>query len=306
MGSDIANPEQQALRTLALVEALRPELYSPRNAAALDRLEHERGQLRQARDYFLEHGDGARVERMIGALRDFWWRQKRFEEAQEWIAAVLATPELPAATRAAVLDHAGGLAYSQADYQAAHRYFSESLAIRREIGPPARIAQSLIHLAVIVRWGQGNATAARALYEEALANARAADSSLLIAAALMPLGTLALDRRDAPTAQALLREGIARYIELDLTMAFPLALEQFAALAAAQDRPHRALCLAGAGARQREFLAALPTPYVAWIERSVARARHSLGEVAAEAAWDKGQAMTLEQAVAMALADHDQ
>jgi tetratricopeptide (TPR) repeat protein len=168
MGSDIANPEQQALRALAFVEALRPELYSPRNATALDRLEHERGQLRQARDYFLEHGDGARVERMIGALRDFWWRQKRFAEAEEWIASVLATPELPAATRAAVLDHAGGLAYGRDDYQAAHRYFSESLAIRREIGPPANIAQSLIHLAVIVRWGQGDATAARALYEEAL------------------------------------------------------------------------------------------------------------------------------------------
>jgi len=298
--SDGDNLEQHAMRALALAEALRPELYSPRNAAALDRLEHEREHLRQARDYFLEHGDGERVERMIGALRNFWWRQKHFQEAREWIATTLATPGLLAATRAAVLDHAGGLAYAQDDYPAAHRYFSESLAIRRETGPPMSVAQSLIHLAVIVRWGEGDATMARALYEEALANARAADSSILIAAALMPLGTLALEHGDAETAQVLLREGMTRYVELNLTMAFPLALEQFAALAAAQGRSRRALRLAGAGARQRDLLAALPTPYVAWVERSIAPARHALGEAAADAAWSQGQAMTLEQAIAEA------
>jgi len=306
MGNDIENHEKHAMHTLALAEILRPELSGPRNTAALDRLEHERSHLRHALDYFLEHGDGERVERLIGALRDFWWRQKHFQEAQEWIATVLAMPWLLAATRAAVLDHAGGLAYGQQDYPAAFRYFTESLAIRRETGPSESIAQSLIHLAVIVRWGQDDATAARTLYEEALVNARAADSSVLIAAALMPLGTLALESGDVETAQALLSEGMTRYIELDMTMAFPLALEQFAALAAVQGRHRRALCLASGGARQRELLAALPTPYAAWVERFMAPARHALGEAAADAVWAEGQAMTLKQAIALARADDHQ
>jgi len=93
-----------------------------------------------------------------------------------------------------------------------------------------------------------------------------------------------LERRDAETAHVLLREGMMGYVELNLTMAFPLALEQFAALAAVQGRPRRALCLSAAGARQRQLLAALPPPYVAWVERSIAPARHALGEAAADAA----------------------
>jgi non-specific serine/threonine protein kinase len=119
----------------------------------------------------------------------------------------------------------------------------------------------------------------------------------------MPLGTLALDRGALDEARRLLRDGLTGYIEAKVETAFPLALEQFAALAAARGQAERALRLAGAGAAWRRRLATYPTPYTAWLERYLSVAQLQLPRAQAEAAWEAGEAMSLEHAVAYALAD---
>ena len=139
------------------------------------------------------------------------------------------------------------------------------------------------------------------LYEESLALARRARDHLLIGAALMPLGTLGLDRGALDDAQRLLRDGLQEYIEADARTAFPLSLEQFAALAVARHQAVRALRLAGTGAAWRQNLATYPTPYRAWVQRYITAARLMLPRMQADAAWRAGEAMGLEEAIANAL-----
>jgi hypothetical protein len=81
-------------------------------------------------------------------------------------------------------------------------------------------------------------------------------------------------------------------------------LESFAGVAAAQGQARRALRLAGAAAALREAMdAPLPPPERAVHEQRLEPTRQALGEPAAAATWAAGQALSLEEAVAEALAD---
>ena len=81
------------------------------------------------------------------------------------------------------------------------------------------------------------------------------------------------------------------------------ALDGFAALAAAQGRPERNLRLAGAAAALLEAIGAAPQPVAQRsLERWLAQARQALGEAAAAARFAEGRGLSLEQAVAEALA----
>jgi tetratricopeptide (TPR) repeat protein len=171
-----------------------------------------------------------------------------------WIDRVLRLAALSADGRSMVLDHAGALAFTDGKYASARRYFEASVDLRRKCDSKRPLALSLTHLAAAVRWGNGDAIESVALYEESLTLAEEVGDRLLMGAAPMPLGTLALDRGALDEAQALLRKGLAMYIELQLEVALPLALEQFAALAAAQGYLVRALRLSGAGTAWRRKL----------------------------------------------------
>jgi hypothetical protein len=93
------------------------------------------------------------------------------------------------------------------------------------------------------------------------------------------------------------------YLEAQLEVALPLALEQFAALAAAQGHSVRALRLAGAGAAWRHKLNTRATPYRDWLDRYVSNSRLTLDESKATSVWEAGEAMNLERAIAYALRD---
>lgn len=80
-------------------------------------------------------------------------------------------------------------------------------------------------------------------------------------------------------------------------------LEDLAGLAAAQEQHGRALTLAGAAAALRHALGAPQSPAdQEQVERWVGPAREALGAVASTA-WAAGQVMTLEQAIAYAMAN---
>lgn len=294
--------EQRAARYLALAEELATELASPRRETALGNFERERDNLHDVLGYFVERGDAGRAGRMVGALRDCWWESGRLDEGRQWTERVLASPRVRAdnGTRATVLDRAGALAYGDGDYETARRHLEQSLAIRRELGSPAHIAQSLNHLAGVLRWGMGDLVASRGLMRESLACAREAGDRFLTGAALLGLGTLAIDLGDYSEAHSFLVEAVAVLREEHRIM--PIALDDFAALAAAQGQPHRALRLGAAAARQYERLATFRTPNTRdWVNRYLALAREGLPEEEAGAEWAAGRAVTLEQAIAYAL-----
>ncbi|GEM_PF-3492186 len=299
-------PEQHAAHYLALAEEIWPETFSTRREAAYDRLDREYGHLCQSLSYLIERGDGERAERMLRVLRDFWWARCRLLEGREWIARVFAALRFTpfSITRAAVLDHAGALAFAMSDHDAARKCFEESLAIRRKIGTKPEVASSLHHLANVIRWGHGDTELARVLLEECLAHVRGTEDRVMTGAALMPLGALAVERGDIDLAHTLLAEGIAIFAAVQLTMGFPLSLQEFAALAAVEGQPGRALRLFGAGAKQHERLATIQLPYIrAWVEGYAAIARQALSKEDVDAAWAEGQALSLEQAIAYALGE---
>ncbi len=87
-------------------------------------------------------------------------------------------------------------------------------------------------------------------------------------------------------------------------------LQQLACVAAAAERPpqgiQRAARLWSAAAAICETIAArLPLVYRRELEPVIARAHAQLDEATWAAAWDEGRAMTVEQAVAYALAEDE-
>jgi tetratricopeptide (TPR) repeat protein len=288
---------------LAEAEALSSGIWARRSGSALDEATRDAARYRQAFDAFMNRGDAGRAVRLVSALRDVWSAHGQYAEGLAWIDEILVLPALPSASRATALDQAGALAFAEGQYARARQFFEDSLELRRSGNSMRDVALTLNHLAAAIRWGSGDAFAAEPLYEESLAVARQTGDCLLVGAALMPLGALALDRGAIAQAQHLMRDGLQQYTGANVATAFPLALEQFAALAAARGQGVRGLRLASAGAAWRRRLSTYPTPYAAWVARYVSAARQLLSEVQTEEAWRAGEAMSLDQAIDYALSE---
>jgi hypothetical protein len=99
-----------------------------------------------------------------------------------------------------------------------------------------------------------------------------------------------------------LAAGLATAAAVRDTWGLLLGLDGWAMLAAIEGRPERALRLAAAAASRRETAGALlPRAYEALRERVLAPARLAMSEVAGQAAWAAGRALSFDQAVAEAL-----
>jgi len=247
------------------------------------------------------------------------------------------------AARAKALKAAGTLAAEQGDYAAAHARYDESLAIRRELGDKQEIANLLSNLGIVARyegnyaaagalyaeslairrelgdrWGiatslnavgllahyLGDNAGARRFLEESLTIRRELGDAWAIANSLSSLGDVVLDQADYATTRALLEESLAINQQLGDRSAIAYVLEEFAGLAAVQGQPDRTLRLAGAAAALREVIGSPLAPIdQAQLEGRLASARQALGEATAAATWAAGQALSLAQAVAYALAE---
>jgi hypothetical protein len=109
-------------------------------------------------------------------------------------SAFLALVELSDTSRATVLDHAAAPAYVGGQHGAAREYVEAGLDLQQRRGTIREAALSLNHLATILRWGHADADAAQAVYYRSFSAAVQSGDRPLIAPAVMPLGTLALDR----------------------------------------------------------------------------------------------------------------
>jgi predicted ATPase/class 3 adenylate cyclase len=196
----------------------------------------------------------------------------------------------------------GLLALSQEDETTAQALFEESLAMRRELGDKRGIAFSL-HGLGSVALRQGNGEAARALHEESLAVRRELGDKSGVASSLLSLGEVEARQGEWARAARLCGESLTLFRELGDKGNLAACLEALAAVAAGQGTAERAAQLLGAAAGRRESLrVALTAAERAHSERSAAIVRATLGEDAFTARWAEGQQMTLEQALAFAVA----
>ncbi|HSH79246.1 MAG TPA: tetratricopeptide repeat protein [Herpetosiphonaceae bacterium] len=204
---------------------------------------------------------------------------------------------------ARLLNNLGILAFYEEDHAAARLLYEESLAIRRRLGDLSGVANALNNLGLVLH-EQGDYAAARAVLEESVVTSRELGDREAIVYALGSLCEVLLDGDDYAAAWPLLEEGLAISRDLGDKRLMSFLLEDAGAVAAAQVRPERALCLAGAAAALRENINMPLAPYEqARLDRRLAPARAQLDPAAWEMAAAEGRAMTLEQAVAYALDD---
>ncbi len=197
----------------------------------------------------------------------------------------------------ASLRELGFVAYEQGDYERAVRLHEQSLALAREFGTPFGIAWSLRALADAVR-EQGDLGRARVLLEESLALSRGTQHAWNIARTLASLGDVACKAGEYARASRLYEESLELGWRMEMKHSILRCLEGLARVAVAQGRMERAVRLCGAAAALREERGwALSLAKRGEHDRTVAAAREALGEEAFAAAWARGHALPLEEAI---------
>ena len=133
--------------------------------------------------------------------------------------------------------------------------------------------------------------------------AREVGNAISLSAALVNLGELAYDGGDYATARTFWTETLAVIIANDLKTQFENIFMSLGGLLAMTNSPLNAARLWGASEREREVLSLPITPEnQKWLTVQVTAARAALNDDAAfDAAWQEGRALTLDDAVALAL-----
>ncbi|HEX9441154.1 MAG TPA: tetratricopeptide repeat protein, partial [Roseiflexaceae bacterium] len=213
-----------------------------------------------------------------------------------------------------VLLNLGVSYHQQDDLRQAERLIEQSLASFRTLGDSWGIAWALRFLMGVHADAAGSgdsqhqSSRVMVLLEESLVHFRAVGDLFGIAAALGSLGSIAAKQGDDRRAHVLLAESLALKHEVGGRLGVARTLMDFAGLVAAQGQQRAELeratrLYAAAEALEDSISFVYANVDGAAHQRTIAMLRTQLSEAAFAAAWAAGQAMTLEQAIADALAD---
>ncbi|HYM97156.1 MAG TPA: response regulator transcription factor, partial [Candidatus Sulfotelmatobacter sp.] len=204
-------------------------------------------------------------------------------------------------TEALALTELGHVAWRRGEYADARGLAQQGLEMFREIQDLWNVNFSGDYLGHVANSLKQYSTARRH-FQESLAISKELNDLWGVAHSLANLGDLALDEQQQIAAEAYLVEAMERMREVGRPSALTAILEGFAALAAAQGEPQRAITLEAAAARVREELG------FAWrldlrtrVDRRLPTANESVGPAVVAKAERRGRAMNLESAVAYAL-----
>nr|MBA2597966.1 protein kinase [Chloroflexia bacterium] len=311
----------------------------PEQARWLARLEAELPNLRQALGWLEETRDTEATLRLASALGGFWFWRSRRVEGSTWLERALAAADpTPTVGRGKALR---ALAFQgmQLGNTRAAAYAAESVAVWTELGDARQAAYARLALGQILEY-QTDYARAIPLLEESAREWDALGDPARAAIALFFLGQAALDHEDGPRAEALFEEALDRFrqggyawgdsvglLQLgevaamrgDTTAAATYYAESLAGtssredlvgklvatarLAAVGGQPEAAARVFGAAAALADTIGYVRRPpEQERLERDAVVARASLGDAGFEVAWVAGQALTVEQAVAEALA----
>jgi tetratricopeptide (TPR) repeat protein len=204
----------------------------------------------------------------------------------------------------------GQVALYEGDDRGAEECWQERLHRSRELDNPAGVAHTLDLLATVARQ-RGDYQRASSRFEEALTIKRKIGDAQASAWTLQRMGELALMRGETGIAYAHLHESLVRRTETGDWPGMVALLVAFARLAAVLGRSRRAVRLAGAAdALYHAIGPALAVQHysqgvlsnaVAITHLELERAQRRLGQAQRAAAWQEGQAMSREEAIAEAL-----
>jgi predicted ATPase/class 3 adenylate cyclase len=341
-----ASGEADALRRrhaehfLALAEEAEP--YTRRiDAAWLDRLEREAGNLRAALDWLGRSGETQLVLRLAGALMDFWGAKGHLAEGHRRLEDALAADESPTPARAKALIAAADMQVGQGDAARARLRAEQALALNRQLGDAWGIAGSLYLLGAaeaddrnfegarelweesarlfhevgdsfytllatrMLSWAYdelGESDRARRLKEEILEQARTAGYKHLEVHALESLAHVAAPGGRVEEAASLLEEAYELNRELGDRFREAILVCRFARVLAYGGRVKAAARVLASGETLYQEMGATP---MGWLRRGNDEAlgliHAQLGEAAFAEAYERGKSLTADEAVALAL-----
>ncbi|MFP5319776.1 MAG: ATP-binding protein [Acidimicrobiia bacterium] len=161
----------------------------PIEAAVLDRLDAERGNLRAALEWSVDSNQEERGLRLAVALARYWEIRGYLHEGRSWLEQLAASERVTPETKAAALNAAGVLTNHQSDFTAARRMHAEALALRRSLGDLRAIAATLNGLATVAV-SAGDYEAARPVFEEILDTGRRLQDRQVTATCLVNLAAV--------------------------------------------------------------------------------------------------------------------
>jgi ATP/maltotriose-dependent transcriptional regulator MalT len=251
----------------------------------------------------LEHDDQPAIALAYNTLGGVAYDKGEYDRATELFSRALAIRrELgEGATLADSLNNVGVAAREKEDYETAAAAYQEALQIARELGEPTAIAFALNGLGVVAQ-RQGNLEGAVALHEETLALRRTSDHRA-VPISLSNLGAAVFLKHGFERYAALYRESLELRWERGEQFGIAESIAGLLRIAAAQERYELAVRLFGAVEGLRRSLgASMISPDHRWCEQVIAGIAPTLDPSVYAEAYDAGQAMTVEDAVAEALA----
>ncbi len=325
---------------LALAEEAEPNLLRD-SQEWVDRLEREHDNLRAALDHLEASDDDDLALRLAGALWRFWYLKSHLSEGRRRLEVSLRAHTRPAAARAKALNGLAVMALNLGDAMTAEKLADEALVLHRRFGDvwgaaysafmvgnaiaeqgEAARAQPLLaesvrvfrelgdeHYALIastnLAWATGDAgdpERERALHEDNLRRARELGDERVQAQSLAQLAMFARDDGRLEEAGSMLRAAL----QIDHDHGDVLAL------ATNLGRLASVLVLAGSGETAVQLLsssealtaglgASVPSWAAARNEETLTTIRSQLDEAAVDEAWEQGRALSVDEAIALAL-----
>jgi predicted ATPase/DNA-binding winged helix-turn-helix (wHTH) protein len=198
------------------------------------------------------------------------------------------------------LNNLANVVKARANYGRARALLQEAAHIFADLGDRSGAAWSLSQQGDVAR-EQGDLPAARNGYERALAAFREAGDWWGVARSLTDLGHVACELQDHATARATYTEGLDIFNNLGHKRGIALALEGFACSAWAMGDAARALSIAAAAARVRQQIGSPLSPMEQWkFDQGLRAAWGAVEETEGKAAWERGWAMSLGDAIQFA------
>jgi len=325
---------------LSLAEGAAPHLIGHEHQAWHSRIAQDIGNLRSALEWSSGREPEANL-RLNDALTYFWQIHGLVQEGDGWFTRSLAAYTLRNQLRAQALALAGEISYWRQDIGGASARWHECLDIYRELDDVKGIGEALVWVGHLAEW-QGDLEKAHKQYDDGLAMSKEAKHARAVEWITRNLGRLAIKEGDHGGARMCLEESLAlsehlgnerpiitnlgylglnaiesgdlaaarTHLEkaltiadtLDFTVGMAANLMYFAALAAAQSHPIRALHIGGASESLAESVGAAPVNLTKpLVERWIEDSRRELGPKRSAACWAEGRAMPRERAIEYAL-----
>lgn len=200
------------------------------------------------------------------------------------------------------LNNLGSMLTTLQEYDRARAAIEESLAVSLELGDRQCIGLATGNLGDLAFF-QGDRATARVYWAQALAAYRELQDDYSVAIYLNNLGELARLRGDNAEAEDSFRQSLRLFHKLEARTLIVPVLLNLAQMAWLQGRPERAARLLGAEERLRQEVGSRLTPDTQTdYEGLLPQLQVSLGDAAFTALWSAGHALTIEEALALALA----